>query len=1065
MPTLRIGGFATADKESDVRTLLHPFCCVQRVWHAAGAFQRGFVYFAEIDGDDAAAAAVVRNIDGVKFPNGNKVLASLDSSQPPPPSTASIPALALSRSPPLSAQPVTAVQSLDIGRYRRTPQNSRSRSPARNEREKLKESSGSHLGYVGRAGDLLTGPSMLDTQDKVISSSTVTSMNRKDRSGNSLSFQNFTPLAPADNDVEVPVATIGAPRLLTQAKALRSGYGSAGQRFRVFANAFSLSIPSGEFFHYDVTVSPDTIRCVKRKIFEQWAKDSKVIAETDGEKNLYTAKDLKLPSNGAEFIVVLPDTGCRVQKFKIKIKYASMVDMAAAHEFVENWKGGIEVPRAALNLLQLIMAHRPNVLFTSFHKSTHWGFYEAYNPQFNIQNGLNLARGWRQSVKYTLGELLLNVDVSSTTFYPAESVLILIARLFNRSRIQDVSHIDLAPGSTSFSRVSKFLKNVAVTSTHLDRKYRMRGLARVSPDSAIIERTEGGRCSVTDYFKRQYQISLRYPDLPCVICSEDGKILIPMELLTVKPGQRFMGKLSDIQTAEIIKITAMPSHMRRDRIHEGRDRMHGNASDENSQLDAWGIKIASSMKEFDARLLPAPVVTGARNSSITPHNGGLDFMRERNYKFFHGIPLNAWSIIIFDREGAVLLDAVENLFNELDIECARRGNPIASRNIRSVITYQNRKTVEQCLLEANSLAVSAAADKFMNDYARAQMIFCIMTSKSSVYDEVKFLAETKFNLMTQCLLSTKHFGQRGLARGVQVNLALKINAKLGGINTTVDTDRYLNILGKARSAPTMIMGADITHPPVGVHGGVSIAAVVASIDDTYTVYRATERVQGPRLDVIQDLQGMFKEHIKHFYNRYGFLPARIIFFRDGVSEGQIQEVCLNEINSLKLVLHHFGVSDCKITFVIVGKRHAYRFFPKDSSTFGDKKGNLMAGTIIDSGVTHPSEFDFFLYSHSGIQGTSRPTHYHVLLDENRFTSDEFQQITYNLCYTYARATKSVSLIPAVYYAHLAADRARYHRRGGHICDSESGSVADDEASAIAEFDPVTAAMKKSMYFV
>jgi hypothetical protein len=33
------------------------------------------------------------------------------------------------------------------------------------------------------------------------------------------------------------------------------------------------------------------------------------------------------------------------------------------------------------------------------------------------------------------------------------------------------------------------------------------------------------------------------------------------------------------------------------------------------------------------------------------------------------------------------------------------------------------------------------------------------------------------------------------------------------------------------------------------------------------------------------------------------------------------------------------------------------------------------------------------------QGTSRPTHYHVLLDENRFSADALQTLTYNLCYT------------------------------------------------------------------
>lgn len=47
----------------------------------------------------------------------------------------------------------------------------------------------------------------------------------------------------------------------------------------------------------------------------------------------------------------------------------------------------------------------------------------------------------------------------------------------------------------------------------------------------------------------------------------------------------------------------------------------------------------------------------------------------------------------------------------------------------------------------------------------------------------------------------------------------------------------------------------------------------------------------------------------------------------------------------------------------------------------------------------------FLYT----QGTSRPAHYHVLWDENNFTADGIQSLTNNLCYTYARCTRSVSV--------------------------------------------------------
>lgn len=86
---------------------------------------------------------------------------------------------------------------------------------------------------------------------------------------------------------------------------------------------------------------------------------------------------------------------------------------------------------------------------------------------------------------------------------------------------------------------------------------------------------------------------------------------------------------------------------------------------------------------------------------------------------------------------------------------------------------------------------------------------------------------------------------------------------------------------------------------------------------------------------------------------------------------------------------------------------------------------FLLGTVVDRVICHPTEFDFYLCSHAGIQvvhlnlfwvfhlpshffvnhlhvfqGTSRPTHYHVLHDENKFTADGLQVLTNNLCYTY-----------------------------------------------------------------
>lgn len=56
-----------------------------------------------------------------------------------------------------------------------------------------------------------------------------------------------------------------------------------------------------------------------------------------------------------------------------------------------------------------------------------------------------------------------------------------------------------------------------------------------------------------------------------------------------------------------------------------------------------------------------------------------------------------------------------------------------------------------------------------------------------------------------------------------------------------------------------------------------------------------------------------------------------------------------------------------ITFIVVQKRHHTRLFCADKKEQSGKSGNIPAGTTVDVGITHPTEFDFYLCSHQGIQ--------------------------------------------------------------------------------------------------
>lgn len=100
----------------------------------------------------------------------------------------------------------------------------------------------------------------------------------------------------------------------------------------------------------------------------------------------------------------------------------------------------------------------------------------------------------------------------------------------------------------------------------------------------------------------------------------------------------------------------------------------------------------------------------------------------------------------------------------------------------------------------------------------------------------------------------------------------------------------------------------------------------------------------------------------------------------------------SELAALKRACAELGISP-KITVIVVGKRHhvrqvdnamtisainelRLRFFPR-AGAGTDRSGNCKAGTVVDRDVAHPTEFDFYLQSHGGLLGTSRPAHYSV----------------------------------------------------------------------------------------
>ncbi|CAG8658175.1 246_t:CDS:2, partial [Acaulospora colombiana] len=367
------------------------------------------------------------------------------------------------------------------------------------------------------------------------------------------------------------------------------------------------------------------------------------------------------------------------------------------------------------------------------------------------------------------------------------------------------------------------------------------------------------------------------------------------------------------------------------------------------------------------------------------------------------------------------IDTIRQFVRELVNTCQDTGMNIPNRT--PPIGYANVQSTTEADLKKAWLDAGNAAK------SQPQLILCVLPNTGrDLYAEIKRISDTVIGVATQCVQGKHTFKPN---KQYLANVCLKINVKLGGMNS------YLTDLPFVVDRPTIIMGADITHPPAGDKVRPSIAALCASMDYRASRYAASIRIQASRTESIVDLAHMVKDLLKTFYQTCGHKPERILFYRDGISEGQFSKVLEDEMRYIIAACRALDVNyRPTITFVVVQKRHHTRFFPINRQD-ADRTGNCYPGTVVESD----------LQSQAGLQGTSRPAHYHVLHDENDFTPDMLQTLSYNLCYLYARCTRSVSLVPPVYYAHIVCSRARFHAKGEHWSDTESSEGVGESAYA------------------
>lgn len=279
------------------------------------------------------------------------------------------------------------------------------------------------------------------------------------------------------------------------------------------------------------------------------------------------------------------------------------------------------------------------------------------------------------------------------------------------------------------------------------------------------------------------------------------------------------------------------------------------------------------------------------------------------------------------------------------------------------------------------------------------LVFICPTLRSDRYSAIKKICCAEMAIPSQVILS-RTLQNQSKVHAITQKIALQMNCKLGGSLWSV----------RFPFKNWMIVGIDVYHSK----GNKSVCALVASMNESITAWYNQAVYQ--EQEIGDHLKYMFIKALEKYRDLNGVFPKKIVFFRDGVGDGQLEHCRRYEIPQIETCIKEFNISDCSICFVVVQKRINTRMFMKTANGLE----NPYPGSVLDHSVTRRNLYDFFLVAQHVGQGTVTPTHYIVLHDTSNMNPEHMQKLSFKLCHLYYNWPGTIRVPAPCQYAHKLA---------------------------------------------
>ncbi|XP_078682113.1 piwi-like protein 1 isoform X3 [Branchiostoma floridae x Branchiostoma belcheri] len=608
-----------------------------------------------------------------------------------------------------------------------------------------------------------------------------------------------------------------------------------------------------------------------------------------------------------------------------------------------------------------------------------------YNPDMAAyvpQHKLEVWPGFVTSILQYEANVMLMADVSHKILR-TDTVLDFLYDLYNKTQ------------HSFHENATKKLVGEIVLTRYNNKTYRIDDIDWEQNPQNKFKMFDGTEMSYVEYYAKQYNKTVRDMDQPLLVSRPKKKVQKggkPMEgPLYLLPELCTLTGLTDEVRADfhVMKDIAIHTRITPDKRNETLQTFINTLNrNEKVQKDmkGWGLSYDKTLLKLEGRVMP-PEKIWQRSGSYNYKPQDADWGKEmRGQQLISCVPMQNWLFIFPQRNSPQAQDFLQALV---------RVGPPMGMNINKPIMCE--------IPDDRTDNYLRTMREQMND--KTQMVVCLLSSqRKDRYDAIKKFCCVDHPVPSQVIVS-RTLNKKQMLMSVATKIALQLNCKLGGELWAVEIPLK----------SMMVVGIDCYHD--SATKGQSIGGVIASMNNSLTRWYSRCTFQHSGQELIDGLKVCLQAALKKFYELNSNLPDRVIFYRDGVGDGQLGAVVEHEIPQVLDTFKNLGADyKPKVAWIVVKKRINTRFFAQA----GRGLQNPAPGTVVDTEVTRPEWYDFFLVSQSVRQGTVTPCHYNVVWDTSGLKPDHMQRLTYKLCHLYYNWPGTIRVPAPCQYAHKLA---------------------------------------------